>query len=98
VFADNYIKTMRASKTQRALLARFVGVQPERRIEMNALGRNLQPSAANELERVIEPLASCICATEQPKTALKSAVAMLLREVALTQRLAATQCRAATAA
>jgi hypothetical protein len=42
----------------------------------------------NDLERVVEPLASYICATEQPKTALMSALALLFREVEITNRAA----------
>ena len=49
---------------------------------MNAMNHAHEASARRDLERVIEPLASYICATDEPKTALKSALAVLLREVA----------------
>jgi hypothetical protein len=48
-------------------------------------------AASTELERVIEPLASYICATERPKTALLSALAVLFREVDVTHRAALAQ-------
>jgi hypothetical protein len=44
--------------------------------------------AARDLERVVEPLASYICATEHPQTALRSALAVLLRQVATRNRTA----------
>jgi hypothetical protein len=40
-----------------------------------------QRSSASDLERVIEPLANYICATDKPKTALFSALAVLCRQV-----------------
>jgi len=43
---------------------------------------------------VIEPLAAYICATEQPKTALMSALAVLFREVEATNTAAAAYFRA----
>jgi hypothetical protein len=46
-----------------------------------------QPSA-RDLERVIEPLASYICATDQPRTALLAALALLFNEVDQTCRAA----------
>ena len=42
-----------------------------------------------ELERVVEPLASYICAADQPKSALMSALAVLFREVKATNTAAA---------
>jgi hypothetical protein len=54
---------------------------------MNAKQKQHTPPAA-ELERVIEPLASYICATDEPKTALMSALAVLLREIEATNRAA----------
>jgi hypothetical protein len=41
-----------------------------------------------ELERVIEPLASYVCAAERPRTALISALEFLFKEVAQTHRVA----------
>ena len=51
---------------------------------------NYKPNQANEshLAKVIEPLASYICATERPKSALLSALAVLVREVEATNRAA----------
>jgi hypothetical protein len=43
---------------------------------------------------VIEPLASYICATDQPRAALVSALAVLLSEVENTNRAAIAHCRA----
>jgi hypothetical protein len=63
---------------------------------MNNVNCVLNGSSANELERVIEPLASYICATDQPKSALMSALAVLLREVNATNRAAAVYFRAAS--
>ena len=48
---------------------------------------------ASDLERFVEPLASYICATEQPKTALMSALAVLFREVEATNRAATSHFR-----
>lgn len=42
----------------------------------------------SELERLIETLASAVCATEQPRTVLLSSAARLNREVRETNRLA----------
>ena len=53
--------------------------------------------APQDLERVIEPLASYICATEQPKTALMSALAVLFREVEATNRAACDHFRSTLA-
>lgn len=50
-----------------------------------------------DLERVIEPLASYICATEEPKTALVSALAVLFREIEATNRAASAHFRATLA-
>jgi hypothetical protein len=48
----------------------------------------LRRGSGTELERVVEPLANFICATEQPKTALNLALAVLFREVKATNRAA----------
>lgn len=45
-------------------------------------------AAVCDLERVVEPLASYICATDQPRAALISALAVLFREVEQTTRAA----------
>jgi hypothetical protein len=48
---------------------------------MNRFNHLTDRMAGSELERVIEPLASYICATERPKAALMSAHALLFSEV-----------------
>jgi hypothetical protein len=55
---------------------------------MSRYYREMDRLAVRDLERVVEPLASYICATEQPQTALMSALAVLLRQVATTNRTA----------
>jgi hypothetical protein len=54
---------------------------PERRPEMNPVKREWEPATQSDLERVIEPLASYICATEEPRAALMTALAVLFNEV-----------------
>ena len=48
---------------------------------------------ASDLQQVVEPLASYICATERPMTALNSALSVLFREVVATNKAAITQFR-----
>jgi hypothetical protein len=48
---------------------------------MNKIKRELERASDSDLVRVIEPLASYICATDQPKAALISALAVLVSEV-----------------
>jgi hypothetical protein len=48
---------------------------------MHTANNILNWSNRNELERVVEPLANYICATDKPKTALFSALAALCRQV-----------------
>ena len=55
---------------------------------MNSANCVLEWSPATDLHRVVEPLASYICANEQPKTALISALSALFREVEATNRAA----------
>ena len=55
---------------------------------MNRVYRESGQETASDLERVIEPLASYICATDQPKAALISALAVLFSEVDQTYRAA----------
>ncbi len=50
-------------------------------------------SLAADLEQVVEPLASYICATDRPRAALHSALAVLVREVAATNKAAMSQLR-----
>jgi hypothetical protein len=51
---------------------------------MNRFNFAADRSTGKDLESVVEPLAAYICATEQPKTALMSALAVLFREVEAT--------------
>jgi hypothetical protein len=60
---------------------------------MNAFNRISDRSIRNDLLRMVEPLANYICATEQPKTALMSALAVLFNEVEATNRAAIAQAR-----
>jgi hypothetical protein len=53
--------------------------------------------SANDLQRVVEPLASYICAAEQPKSVLMAALRVLLREVKATNNAAITHFRAVSA-
>jgi hypothetical protein len=48
---------------------------------MNTPNCILDWSTRRDLERVVEPLANYICATDKPKTALFSALAVLCRQV-----------------
>jgi hypothetical protein len=60
---------------------------------MNANLHTANVLVPGDLERVIEPLANYICATEEPHTALKSALAVLLREIDATNRAASAHFR-----
>lgn len=51
----------------------------------------MKPTIANELDRMLEPLANYICATGQPRTVLMSALARLFDEVEQTNRAASLQ-------
>jgi hypothetical protein len=55
---------------------------------MNTLNRNRTHRADSEMERVIEPLASYINATNQPMATLMSALRALANEVKKTNRAA----------
>jgi hypothetical protein len=55
---------------------------------MNAINLDFELPVASDLERVIEPLASYICAADQPRAALLSALAVLFSEVEQTNRAA----------
>jgi hypothetical protein len=55
---------------------------------MNNFNRIIGRMAGSDLQRVIEPLASYICAADKPQTALMSALAVLLREVESTNQAA----------
>jgi len=64
---------------------------------MKSVNRVFAVSAPQDLERVVEPLASYICAADEPKTALMSALAVLFREVEATNRAANAHFRATLA-
>lgn len=64
---------------------------------MKTLKLAYEVSTPQDLEQVIEPLASYICATDEPKTALLSALAVLFREVEATNRAASAHFRASLA-
>ena len=55
---------------------------------MNRFHRAFDNTPAKDLEQVVEPLVSYICAMEQPQTALISALAVLFREIEATNRTA----------
>lgn len=55
---------------------------------MNAVTSKTGQPNRTELDRVVEPLADYICATEQPSAALRSAVSALLRSIEETNRVA----------
>ncbi len=55
---------------------------------MNRIKRESNHVVSRDLEQVIEPLASYICATDQPKAALMTALAVLFSEVEVTSRTA----------
>jgi hypothetical protein len=61
---------------------------------MNSVNCELNWRAESDLERVIEPLASYICAPDQPRAALASALAALFSEVEQTNRAAIAHCGA----
>lgn len=48
----------------------------------------------SDVARVIEPLANYICAADQPRAALASALAILVREIEQTNHAAAELCGA----
>jgi hypothetical protein len=55
---------------------------------MNAANYHLNHAASSDLRRMVEPLANYICATEQPRRVLLTALAALFREVEATNRAA----------
>ena len=57
---------------------------------MNHVNRILNRPASTDLHQMVEPLANYICATEEPKRALMSALAALVHEVESTNRVALT--------
>jgi hypothetical protein len=61
---------------------------------MNRITNHFDPEPRSDLDRVIEPLADYICATERPGAALKSALSILLQAVEETNRVAKLHFRA----
>jgi hypothetical protein len=57
---------------------------------MNQMLSNLDCSARSDLRRMVEPLANYICATDQPRQVLLSALSVLFREVEANNRAAVT--------
>jgi hypothetical protein len=57
---------------------------------MNQMLCNLDRSARSDLRRMVEPLANYICATDQPRQVLLSALSVLFREVEATNEAAAS--------
>jgi hypothetical protein len=55
---------------------------------MNNFHCNLDTRGRSDLRRMVEPLANYICATDQPRKALLSALAVLFREVEATNQAA----------
>ena len=60
---------------------------------MNRFHSILNRSSGSDLKQIVEPLANYICATEQPRTALISALRVLFQEVEATNRAATTHFR-----
>jgi hypothetical protein len=56
---------------------------------MNTIDCVFERATQNDLQRIIEPLASYICAAEQPRCVLRSAVSALFREVEALNKAAA---------
>lgn len=61
---------------------------------MKRLNPTPNPELSRELQQVVEPLASYICATERPRRSLRLALAALSLEIDKTNRLAASQAAA----
>jgi hypothetical protein len=57
---------------------------------MKKSNRAAESATNGDLERMVEPLASFICATEKPKAALASVLALLCSEIAQTNRAASS--------
>ncbi len=58
---------------------------------MNQANRESRQAISRDLEQVIEPLASYICATDQPRVVLMAALKVLCTEIEVTSRAARTQ-------
>jgi hypothetical protein len=57
-------------------------------MKMNRLKLNLNATRKSELEQVVEPLVSYICATDKPQAVLVRALALLVNEVEQINRVA----------
>ena len=55
---------------------------------MNRITSHFEPKPRSELDRVVEPLADYICATERLGAALKTALSILLQAIEETNRIA----------
>jgi hypothetical protein len=60
---------------------------------MNNVNRLSNRPTSSDLRQIVEPLANYICATDQPKRALMTALAALVHEVESTNRAAITHFR-----
>lgn len=60
---------------------------------MNRVKTHLDATDQRELDRVVEPLANYICATERPGVALRSVVSALLQSIEETNRIAKSHFR-----
>jgi hypothetical protein len=60
------------------------------RINLNQMLSNMDCSARSDLRRMVVPLANYICATDQPRQVMLSALSVLFREVEATNRAATT--------
>jgi hypothetical protein len=87
---ENFAGGCRSSRIPFVIMAEAITTRA-RRITMNRAYCDPQEPSASELERVIEPLASYICATDQPRAALMAALALLFSEVNQTYRAANAQ-------
>jgi hypothetical protein len=65
-----------------------VGKANEKEPIMNAVAAKTGQPNRTELDRIVEPLAEYICATERPNAALRSAVSALLRSIEETNQVA----------
>jgi hypothetical protein len=87
-----YVKKISTKVSIRPIAERLTGENREptllRSHVMIKINRGLGLATERDLERVIEPLASFICATDRPRAALISALAMLCSEVEQTNRAA----------
>jgi len=55
---------------------------------MNRISTHMEKNQRSELDRVVEPLAEYICATERPSAVLRSVFSALMKSVEETNRIA----------